>query len=63
MAQDMWIVPIMALVPILAHTTGQGPPTPLWQTLVLVIGVLAGILVVGRWLSASGRCRMVPMEW
>ena len=21
MAQDMWIVPVMALVPILAHTT------------------------------------------
>jgi len=24
MAQDMWIVPAMALVPILAHTTNQG---------------------------------------
>ena len=49
MAQDMWIVPIMALVPILAHTTSQGAATPLWQTLVLVVGVIAGILVVGRW--------------
>ena len=25
MAQDMWIVPVMALVPILAHTTSQAP--------------------------------------
>jgi Kef-type K+ transport system membrane component KefB len=24
MAQDMWVVPAMALVPILAHTTNQG---------------------------------------
>ena len=58
MAQDMWIVPVMALVPILAHTTGQGPPTPMWQTLVLVVGVLAGIVIVGRWLlpAALGYC-------
>jgi glutathione-regulated potassium-efflux system protein KefB len=49
MAQDMWVVPVMALVPILAHTTSQGAATPLWQTLVLVVGVIAGILVVGRW--------------
>ena len=58
MAQDMWIVPVMALVPILAHTTGRGPQTPLWQTLVLVVGVLAGIVIVGRWLlpAALGYC-------
>ena len=58
MAQDLWIVPVMALVPILAHTTGQGPPTPMWQTLVLVVGVLAGIVIVGRWLlpAAIGYC-------
>jgi glutathione-regulated potassium-efflux system ancillary protein KefC len=58
MAQDMWIVPIMALVPILAHTTAQGAPTPLWQTLAIVVGVIAGILVIGRWLlpAALGYC-------
>ncbi len=58
MAQDMWVVPVMALVPILAHTTSQGAATPLWQTLVLVVGVIAGILVVGRWLlpAALGYC-------
>jgi glutathione-regulated potassium-efflux system protein KefB len=48
----------MALVPILAHTTSQGAATPLWQTLVLVVGVIAGILVVGRWVlpAALGYC-------
>jgi glutathione-regulated potassium-efflux system protein KefB len=58
MAQDMWIVPIMALVPILAHTTSEGAPTPLWQTLAIVVGVIAGILVIGRWLlpAALGYC-------
>ncbi len=58
MAQDLWIVPIMALVPILAHSTGQGGSTPLWQTLLMVLGVIAGILVVGRWLlpAALGYC-------
>lgn len=58
MAQDMWIVPVMALIPILAHTTDQGVPTPFWETLVLVVGVIAGILFVGRWLlpAALGYC-------
>jgi len=50
MAQDMWVVPVMALVPVLAHTTGAGGSTPLWQTLLLVLGVIGGILIVGRWL-------------
>ncbi|MGB5254749.1 MAG: cation:proton antiporter [Sedimenticolaceae bacterium] len=58
MAQDMWIVPVMALVPILAHSTDQGAPTPLWETLVLVVGLVAGIVAVGRWLlpAALGYC-------
>ena len=58
MAQDLWVVPVMALVPILAHTTAQGAPTPLWQTLARVVGVIAGIVVIGRWLlpAALGYC-------
>jgi len=58
MAQDMWIVPAMALVPILAHTTNQGAAVPFSQTLAMVIGVIAGIFVVGRWLLpvALGHC-------
>ena len=50
MAQDMWVVPVMALVPVLAHTAGAGDSTPLWQTLLMVVGVIGGILIVGRWL-------------
>ncbi|UHD15685.1 cation:proton antiporter domain-containing protein [Thiocapsa bogorovii] len=50
MAQDMWVVPVMALVPVLAHTTGAAGSTPLWQTLLMVVGVIGGILIVGRWL-------------
>jgi glutathione-regulated potassium-efflux system ancillary protein KefC len=30
MAQDLWIVPVMALVPILAHTTAQTATVPVW---------------------------------
>jgi glutathione-regulated potassium-efflux system protein KefB len=58
MAQDMWVVPVMALVPILAHNTDQGVAAPLWQTLALVVGVITGIFAVGRWLlpTALGYC-------
>jgi glutathione-regulated potassium-efflux system protein KefB len=50
MAQDLWVVPIMALVPILAHKTAQTAAIPIWQKAMLVVGVLAGIFVVGRYL-------------
>ena len=50
MAQDLWIVPVMAMVPILAHTTAQTATIPLWEKLALVTGVIAGIIVVGRYL-------------
>ncbi len=50
MAQDLWVVPVMALVPILAHKTTHATGIPIWQKAFLVVGVLAGILVVGRYL-------------
>ena len=58
MAQDLWIVPVMALVPILAHTTAQTGTTPLWEKMALVVGVIAGIFVVGRYLlpAVLGYC-------
>ena len=58
MAQDLWVVPVMALVPILAHTTAQTAATPLWDKIVLVVGVIAGIFVIGRYLlpTVSGYC-------
>jgi glutathione-regulated potassium-efflux system protein KefB len=58
MAQDLWIVPVMALVPILAHTQAQGDAKPLWESAALVLAVIAGILLVGRYLlpAALGYC-------
>jgi glutathione-regulated potassium-efflux system ancillary protein KefC len=50
MAQDLWVVPVMALVPILAHKTAQTAAIPVWQKALLVVGVLAGIFVIGRYL-------------
>jgi glutathione-regulated potassium-efflux system protein KefB len=50
MAQDLWIVPVMALVPILAHKTAQTTTMPLWEKGLMVVGALAGIVVVGRYL-------------
>jgi glutathione-regulated potassium-efflux system ancillary protein KefC len=50
MAQDLWVVPVMALVPILAHKTAQTAAIAVWQKALLVVGVLAGIFVIGRYL-------------
>ena len=50
MAQDLWVVPVMALVPILAHKTAQTAAIPVWQKALLVVGLLAGIFVIGRYL-------------
>jgi len=50
MAQDLWIVPVLALVPILAHQTAQTATIPLWEKIALVAAVIAGIFVVGRYL-------------
>jgi len=58
MAQDLSIVPIMALVPILAHQTAQTAMTPLWEKIALVLTVIVGIFVVGRFLlpAVLGYC-------
>jgi len=48
MAQDLWIIAVMALVPILAHQKAQTSAIPLWEKIALVMGVVAGIFVVGR---------------
>jgi len=50
MAQDLWIVPVMALVPILGTRMAPDESTPLWQGVMLVLAVIAGIFVVGRYL-------------
>ncbi len=59
MAQDLWVVPVMALVPILAHkATAPTATIPLWEKLSLVVGVIVGIFVVGRYLlpAVLGYC-------
>ena len=58
MAQDLWIVPVMALIPILAHTTAQTDAPPFWQKMALVVGVIAGIFLVGRYIlpAVLGYC-------
>jgi glutathione-regulated potassium-efflux system protein KefB len=58
MAQDLWIVPAMALIPILAHKTTQSATTPFWEKLALVVGVTAAIFIVGRYLlpAVLGYC-------
>lgn len=50
LAQDLAIVPVMALVPILAHQTAQTVMVPLWEKMALVLAVIMGIFVVGRYL-------------
>ena len=58
MAQDLWIVPVMALIPLLAHASSQTAATPVWQKAGLVLGVLSGTIVVGRYLlpAVLGYC-------
>ncbi|MGD8206668.1 MAG: cation:proton antiporter [Thiohalocapsa sp.] len=58
MAQDLWIVPVMALIPLLAHASSQTAAIPVWQKAGLVLGVLLGTIVVGRYLlpAVLGYC-------
>lgn len=48
LAQDLAIVPLLALIPIL----GGGPSAddePVWKTAALVVMALAGLIAAGRW--------------
>jgi len=47
MAQDLWIIPVMAMVPILAHQS-SGVATPLWQTIATILLVIGAIILIGR---------------
>ncbi len=58
MAQDLWVVPIMALVPLLAHTAAAAPQVPAWQKASLVVGSIAGIVVVGSYLLPAALARL-----
>ncbi len=50
MAQDLWVVPVMALVPILAHGKAEATGEPLWEKVALLVAAIGGIVVVGRYL-------------
>lgn len=58
MAQDLWVVPVMALVPILSQDVAQTASIPVWEKILLVVGVIAGIVIVGRYLlpAVLGYC-------
>ncbi len=49
MAQDLWVIPAMALVPILARTSANATSEGALEHGALILGVLAGIFVVGRY--------------
>jgi len=50
MAQDLWVVPVMALVPILTHRAAEATEAPLWEKVSLLVLAIGGIIVVGRYL-------------
>jgi glutathione-regulated potassium-efflux system protein KefB len=53
MAQDMSIVPVMALIPILSHRTVQAVQQPVWLHGCVVFLTIAGIITVGRFVLPS----------
>jgi len=50
MAQDLWVVPVMALVPILGHKMAEATSAPLWEKVSLLVVAIVGVFVVGRYL-------------
>ena len=50
MAQDLWAVPVMALVPILGHKVSKATGAPLWEKVSLLVVAIGGIIVIGRYL-------------
>jgi glutathione-regulated potassium-efflux system protein KefB len=49
MAQDLSVVPVMALIPLLAHAMAQAPAQPLWEEALRMGAVLGGIFLAGRY--------------
>ncbi|MES9839143.1 MAG: cation:proton antiporter [Candidatus Thiodiazotropha endolucinida] len=47
--QDLAIVPLLALVPIFSETGGVSAEIPAWQQLMIEIGMIAMVVVVGRY--------------
>jgi glutathione-regulated potassium-efflux system protein KefB len=50
--EDLAIVPLLALVAVMASVMGVGPQettAPLWQTIGLAVAAVAGVLIAGRY--------------
>ena len=50
--EDLAIVPLLAIVAVLASVTGASHEAapPLWRTIVFALAAVAGVLAAGRWL-------------
>jgi glutathione-regulated potassium-efflux system protein KefB len=49
--EDLMIIPLLALLPVLATLTGhaQESTTPIWQTIGIAIGAIALVFAAGKW--------------
>ena len=47
--QDIAIVPLLALVPLLTEGTAEAPEEPLWQTLLVFVGMFVALYLAGRY--------------
>ena len=52
--QDLAVVPLLALVPLLAGQGSLSPGMPLWQQVGIVVGMIGLVLVFGRYRGAQG---------
>lgn len=57
LAQDLSVVPLLALVPLLSDTAAIGSGIPLWEQLLILLGMFAVLFIFGL--------RLVPyaLEW
>jgi glutathione-regulated potassium-efflux system protein KefB len=47
--QDIAVVPLIALLPVLAHTGPLSDEVPLWEQIGIVVAMIGLVLVVGYW--------------
>jgi glutathione-regulated potassium-efflux system protein KefB len=48
--QDLAIVPLLAMVPVLSETGGLSAELPVWQQVIIEIGMIAMVVVVARFI-------------
>jgi glutathione-regulated potassium-efflux system protein KefB len=48
--QDLAVVPLLALVPILSHGAAAAGPEPLWEKAIFALVAVTGVVIVGRYL-------------